>query len=678
MSLSTLPLGFAEEIIHGVLVRDPYRWLEDRSLPETQQWIEEQQVRFEAYFSDCDGIDTLRKRVRKYLNIEVVDQPARIGSLSFYRLRNRDQEQACIYVLDSESGGERLLVNSSGQRPFTSVGIHRISDDASLLAFQVRHGGADATEIRIVDVENGRILPDGIASGYARGFAFASRGDGFYYCHEFPSKNEDSCIRFHSFHDSAIDRVVFNRVRSRGSRLVLTADATHLGAMWVHQCGDEAVGDFFIAPRERDSDWQPVFVEKKLPHNPVLYRGRIFVLSFEGAPNGRIIEVSANGHELRTVVPEDETPLRQVAVAGGRFFASYLRNGYPSVCRWTLEGEAEGEIDIPANGTIHILPQLGSSQESLFYAHESFAEQPSIHEWMPESGKSHVWHSRASSRELDCFLVRDHSFPRQDGTAIPVTLVGRRREAQSGGRPAIMTGYGGFGVPVTPQFSALVAIMMDLGAVFVLPHIRGGGEFGRPWHDAGRGRNRQTAIDDFIAAAEWLFAEGITSPAKLAIFGGSNSGLLVGAAMTQHPDLFRAALCIAPLLDMVRYECFDQAAKWKAEYGSVEDAADFQALLAYSPYHNVQQNVNYPATLFVTGDKDDRCNSAHVRKMAARLQERETQTHPILVDYSDERGHSPALPLSVRVDALMRRLAFFTRELGIEVPAEVRHEMAGS
>jgi prolyl oligopeptidase len=230
-----------------------------------------------------------------------------------------------------------------------------------------------------------------------------------------------------------------------------------------------------------------------------------------------------------------------------------------------------------------------------------------------------------------------------------------------------MTGYGGFGVAMTPQFSVLIAIMMELGVSFALPNVRGGGEFGRVWHEAARGRNRQVAFDDFVAAAEWLCKNDVTTPDQLAIFGGSNSGLLVAAAMTQRPDLFQAVLCIAPLLDMVRYEFFDHASKWRQEYGSVEDSQDFQSLYAYSPYHRVKDIVNYPSVLFVSGDSDDRCNPAHVRKMAARLQNRDVQRSPIVVDYSEERGHSPVLPLTVRIDALTRRVMFLCRELNISV-----------
>jgi len=249
-----------------------------------------------------------------------------------------------------------------------------------------------------------------------------------------------------------------------------------------------------------------------------------------------------------------------------------------------------------------------------------------------------------------------------------MTLVAPQKTDTGVGSPVIMTSYGGFGVPTAPGFSVLVSVMMELGATFALPHIRGGSEFGRRWHDEARGRNRQVAFDDFIAAAQWLCANGEASPKRLAIFGGSNAGLLVGAAMTQRPDLFSAALCIAPLLDMVRYERFDRAMQWRQEYGASEIEEEFQALYAYSPYHNIADDVDYPPVLFVSGDRDDRCNPAHVRKMAARLQQRDVQSNSVLVDYSLERGHSPVLPLSIRIESLARRLAFLCRELNITIP----------
>jgi prolyl oligopeptidase len=250
-----------------------------------------------------------------------------------------------------------------------------------------------------------------------------------------------------------------------------------------------------------------------------------------------------------------------------------------------------------------------------------------------------------------------------------MTLVVGKNTDSTCGAPVVMSAYGGFGVSATPQFSILVTILLELGAVFALPHIRGGGEFGRAWHEAARTKNRQTSFDDLLMAAEWLCHEGVTSPRQLAIFGGSNSGLLAGAAMTQRPDLFRAVLCIAPLLDMLRYECFDQAARWSHEYGSIDGPEEFGALYAYSPYHRIEDHTGYPAVMFVSGDKDERCDPAHVRKMAARLQDRDSQISPVIVDYSEERGHSPVLPLSTRVGALTRRIAFLCKELGLSTSA---------
>jgi prolyl oligopeptidase len=235
----------------------------------------------------------------------------------------------------------------------------------------------------------------------------------------------------------------------------------------------------------------------------------------------------------------------------------------------------------------------------------------------------------------------------------------------------IMTSYGGFGLTLTPQFSIFVSVMLELGFLFALPEIRGGGENGRQWHEAARRRNRQVAFDDFIAAAEWLCARGFTAPDKLAIFGGSNSAILVGAAITQRPDLFRAALCVAPLFDMLRYHLFDRADIWSYEYGTADDPEDFRALNAYSPYHNVRENANYPAVLLVCGDQDTRCNPAHARKMTARLQDRPAQQSSILIDHSAERGHAPTLPLSVRINALTDRIAFLCHELGVALPQGV-------
>jgi prolyl oligopeptidase len=306
-----------------------------------------------------------------------------------------------------------------------------------------------------------------------------------------------------------------------------------------------------------------------------------------------------------------------------------------------------------------------AERDEILFERESFAVPPEIHRYFIQRGRASIWTKRKIPIEPRRFARGEVRFLAKDGVEVPMFLVGGR-QAFTGPRPTILTSYGGFGTSVTPQFSVLAMYLMERGCLFALPRIRGGSDLGAPWHEAGRGRNRQVAFDDFLSAAEWLISSGHTDPNRLAIFGGSNSGLLVLAVMTQRPDLFRAVLAIAPLADMLRYHLFDQAHYWREEFGTSENQKDFEALRHYSPYHNVQNGTAYPATMIVSGDRDQNCNSLHARKMTARLQAANGSASPILLDYQQLRGHSPVLPLSFRVEALTDRLAFLVDQLGLE------------
>jgi prolyl oligopeptidase len=656
------------EILHGVPIVDPFRWLEDRSSDRTTSWIAEQQLFHEAYFAGIAPLDAIRSRVSDYLDVEKIDQPVRLDNHFVYRRRRKHQEQPCICVRDRATDEERILVDPSVQGPFASVAIHRVSEDGSLLAYELRHGGSDSNEIHIVDTENGRVLPDCLPVGYARGLVFSRDRSGFYYSHDQVSLTDEHTIRFHQFGATANAPILFRAPRTPRSRLLLSADSTRLGATYVREDGADLRIDFHIAQHNLHPQWKPVFTNQLAPYWPILDHGRIFVWTEDRAPNGKLIEVAIDGTTLRVVVPEPEAPIRQIARAGDRFYVHYLVDRQWIIRSWTLDGVSTGTLPLPAHGTVHMLPGLSAESQSLFYCYESFTDPLRLCEYHPESGTTMRTTESLPSPGLELVRVHEVWFHSKDGTPIPMSLLMRNDLALSTPQSAILTGYGGFGAAITPQFSVLVAVLVELGAVFAVPSIRGGGEFGKAWHEAGRGRNRQVAIDDFIAAAEWLAGWNTISPRLVGAFGGSNGGLLVAAATTQRPDLFRAVLCIAPLLDMVRHERFDQARKWRLEYGTVDDAEDFHALYRYSPYHRIEEDVNYPATLFVTGDRDDRCNPAHVRKMASRLQSRPAQTNPILVDYSAERGHSPVLPLSVRTAALSRRIAFLASELGLPMP----------
>jgi prolyl oligopeptidase len=658
------------DVIHDTAVHDPYRWLEDPTRPATREWIQQQQRECTSYFDGYSGMGRLRTRVESLLDVEAVDQPCIVNSRYFFRQRDKRREQACIYFRDGVTGTDRLLVDPSTEGSFAAAEIYRVSDDGVLLAYGLARGGGDRREIHIIDTEAGTDKSRALPEGYRRGFAFAPNNQGFYCVHETNSAGADYAVRYCSLSGNASDRVVFSRPRSPGSSLTLISDDLHLGAIWVEMRGARRECDFFIASYASEMVWRPIFQNKLVPHAPFLHSGRIFVLTYESKGNGELVELLGDGQGLRVILPERDSPPRQIAFAGRTVLATYYSSAGSILESRTIEGDRLSAPMI-SEGTIRLLPQMMNSARSVFSTYETFIQPPSVFEYCSETDKTSLWHKPEYLSASGIFSVRASSFPSIDGVDIPISIVSSPQSSVFTRTPLIMTTYGGFGVPTTPRFSALETVMLELGATLAIPHIRGGGEHGKAWHEAGRGIRRQTSIDDFLSAAEWLCHEGLTSPKELAIFGGSHSGLLVGAAVTQRPELFRAGLCIAPLLDMVRYEIFDRAARWRSEYGTTADPDEFYALYGYSPYHRVRDGVNYPAMLFVTGDQDDRCNPAHVRKMAARLKERACQSNPILVDYSSERGHSPTLPLSVRIDALTRRIAFLCRELNIEVSYEV-------
>jgi|HubBroStandDraft_1064217.scaffolds.fasta_scaffold05365_5 prolyl oligopeptidase len=657
-----------EEIVHGTAIRDPFRWLEDRNLPETEDWIVTQQRHSERYFRSCPDLEIIERRVRQYLDIEVLDQPAQVRDRYFYRKRPLGQEQGQICVRGKSGVRERVLIDPSRDGRFTSVSIHRISSDAAHLAYELKRGGGDQMEIRFLDVNAGTILPNAIPPGYARGLAFSRAG--FFYCHEIDENSSEHRICYESFGYLEEASVVFHVPRTKGSRLVLRGNDRWLGAISFRPEERDVVTDFWIRElHDESADWIHIIHGRRARYRPFFWRDRILALAETESGSSQLIELSPTGDEMGVFVPEKHGPIQQIVCTRDRIFSSYVEHDATTIDARLFSGQRADSVSMPHGGTVRMLPSLAQETDSLFYSFESFEVPLAIYELHASTNSAVLWHQQKPPKPDRRAKVQESTIQSKDGVQIPLTLVTLEpTEATTAPRPAIMTSYGGFGATMTPQFSVLATILMELGTTLAVPHIRGGGEFGKAWHDAGRARNRQTSFNDFIAAAEWLCSQGTTTPRRLGIFGGSNSGLLVATAMTERPDLFGAVLCIAPLLDMVRYEQFDQAVKWRREFGTVEDLEDFRALYSYSPYHHVDEDVDYPPILFVTGDRDDRCNPAHVRKMAARLQGRSAQRSPVIVDYSQERGHSPVLPLSVRIPALARRIAFLCRELKISVP----------
>jgi prolyl oligopeptidase len=661
------------ETLHGVTVSDPYRWLEDRNSARTQAWVEGQTRYARAYLDRIPGRERIRERVCELLDVETYDSVFGNGSHYFFRKRLPGEEQSCIYMRDVASGEDRLLLDPAalGKSIYTAVKPLRVSPDGQLLLYEIKEGGERTGRFAILDLHNGQTLPDVLPRGYLRGFAFAPGGRSFYYVHESPEDLKPfRRAAFHHFLGTSFaeDREIFVAGEDKNLRLCLLTDGKRLGFL-VHRFLGRVRTDLYWRPMEGPGHMEPLVRSAEYLFSPVLMHNRVFAATDRDAPNLRIVELrhrKRKAPEWVEVVPESDTAICQWLVVGDRVCVSRIQGTKAGVSLFDFSGRKTSELPIRAGETVRL---IGGSHENteLLFETESFMEPVSIWRYSEKIGKRVLWAKRCVPFGSGNYGHTQVWSTSKDGTRVPMSLVGRRDLLAGGNHPVIMTSYGGFGVSVTPQFSVFVAFLMERGCLFALPHIRGGSEFGVAWHEAAKKHSRQNAHDDFLGAAEWLIAAGRAWPEKFAIFGGSNSGLLVAAAMTQRPDLFRTVLCMVPMLDMLRYHLFDNAHVWREEFGSADDLDDFLALANYSPYHQVRSGTAYPATMIVSGDADQNCNPLHARKMTARLQAANSSGYPILLDYSRFRGHSPVLPLRERINALTDRLAFLCDQLQLPV-----------
>lgn len=661
------------ETLHGVPVTDPYRWLENQDSPRTRAWIEEQTRYARAYLDRIPGRDRIRQRIHTFLAVETYDALQKIGNRYFYRKRLPDQAQPCICMRDGAGGEDQLLIDPSerGTGVYTAIKPLRVSPDGRLLLYEVKEGGERTGTFELLEIETRKRLPDILPRGYLRGFAFAPDGRSFYYVHEaLYAKRPFYRAAYHHVLATPFseDREVFFAGEDEKIRLGLFSETKHL-VFFVSRFLEKTLTDIYLKPLEEDGLPEPIFRGIDYSLGVRFLGNRILALTDCDAPNRRIVEIRLrdNGeHEWIDIVPESDTPISNWLIVRNCIFVSYMKQMTQQICIFDFFGKKIAEMPIRSDETVRMIGGSPDSDELLLES-ESFTEPIAIFRYSAISNKRKLWAKRSIPFDSENYSHSQIWYTSKDGTCIPMFLVGLRDVLEGGGNPTIMTSYGGYGVSMTPQFSIFVAFLMERGCLFALPNIRGGSEFGVEWHNAAKRRNRQTAYDDFLSASEWLIKTGRTAPGKLAIFGGSNSGLLVGAALTQRPDLFRVVVCMVPMLDMLRYHLFDNAHVWKDEFGTADDPDDFAALERYSPYHQVRDGVAYPATMIVSGDADRNCNPLHARKMTARLQAANVSERPIFLDYSKFRGHSPVLPLSERVEALTDRMAFLSDQLQLSV-----------
>lgn len=659
--------GGVVEMIHGVEVRDPYRWLEDRQLPATEEWIGRQRQLCDQYFCQNRYFHPLREGVSHALSVEIIDQAVRVGNKLFLKKQMKGQDRAAIWVCGGDGLDGRVLVDPAEIGANVSVEILRISNDGLLLAFSVRESGTDAMAVRVANVASGELLPDLLPHCYLRGFTFDTQNSGFYYSLEPLEPNDSLSILHHQLSEPlSADVSLFSIPRKEHRQLGVCLSGRTLVATVTELAGVELIHDLYSANQNEHSTWTPLYRGLRGRLWPILGTERVFFFEQEEAVNGRLIEWVNRDTSPRVVVPERPGSIQRVAVVRNGFLVAYVSNRQPHIEYWSFEGDQLGSISLPAGGGIEVLPLCSEVSSSLFFHHESYVDAPSLWEVDLNSPQWRKPIQRTASPEKSSAVVHECWYASSDGTRIPMVLLEPQRKLNSGPRPFALFGYGGFGTSELPRYSRLAKLLTDLGVSVARPGIRGGAEFGEHWHQAAVGRRKQTSIDDFVAATQWLIDEGVADPHRLAAIGNSNGGLLVTAAAVQRPDLFRAVLSAGPLADMVRYEQFDHASRWRREYGTVEDANDFHALFAYSPYHHIHPDVSYPAVLFISGDADDRCNPAHARKMIAALQGCAAQLRPILLDYAADWGHVPTLSFSERIEAVTRKMAFLCQELDVD------------
>lgn len=657
------------ETLHGLEIVDPYRWLEDQKSPETRAWIDAQNAHTHALLSVLPGREALKQRLAELLKVDSQGIPFEAGGRYFFSKRSAEQDLAVLYVREGLKGADQVLVDPhplSADRS-TSVSILDVSSDGKVLAYGIRQGGEDEIVVQLFDVDGRKTLPDRMAKARYFGIGIKPDKSGFYYT---KFGKEGPRVYYHAMGtDAAKDAEIFG-IGYGPDKIINTAlsdDGRYLLITVLH--GSAA----------RKTEIYVQDVAKQGPITSIVndidarFRGgvggdRLYLETNWKAPNGRILEVDlgdAARDRWREVVPTGPSVIESFARLGGKLVVQYLENATTKLKIFDPQGRHIRDVALPGLGAVNSVAGRWDSKEA-FFAFTSFHFPTTSFRYDMESGERTVWARQNVPISSDKFEVKQVWYESKDKTRVPMFLVHAKGLQLDGERPTFLTGYGGFNLSRTPAFSALIAAWVERGGVYALPNLRGGGEFGEDWHRAGMLEKKQNVFDDFFGAAEWLIANQYTNPKKLAIAGGSNGGLLVGAALTQRPELFQAVICSVPLLDMVRYHKFLVARFWVPEYGSSEDPKQFEYIRAYSPYHRVVAGTKYPALMMVSGDADTRVDPLHARKMTALLQSATASDRPILLHYDTKGGHSAGKPISKTIEDTTDEISFLLWQLGVK------------
>jgi prolyl oligopeptidase len=670
------------EVLHGVRVDDPFRWLEDATSPEVQGWMKSQDDAARAVLSKLPGRDRLAKRFHELFYVDSISAPLVRSGRFFYTRTHADKEKAIVYWREGESGREKVLLdpNTWSADGTASLGVWQPSWDGRYVVYGRRENGEDEATLHVIDVDAGKDLEvDVIPGGKYADPSWTPDSASFYYewlptdasipIADRPGYTE---IRLHRLGaDPKTDVRVRERTGDPSTFLSqsLSRDGRYLFAYVIRGWNenDVWVRDLGLG----DQSFERIIEGHNASYSVIAWKGDFYIQTDEGASHGRIFKTSAvapgRTHWVEIVHEDPSATIDGMTIVGGRLAVSYLHDATSEIRTVALDGSDPRVVPLPGLGTTYGV--VGNpDQDDAYFAFSSFTTPMQVYALSIRSNGPRLWAKVQLPIEPDRFEVEQVFYASADGTRVPMFLVHRKGLVKTGRVPTLLYGYGGFDVSLTPAFRASIYPWIEAGGLYAVANLRGGGEYGKAWHDAGRGAHKQNVFDDFAAAARWLESVGWTSPAKLAINGGSNGGLLVGAAMTQHPELYGAVVCQVPLLDMIRYHLFGSGKTWIPEYGSADDEAQFRTLYAYSPYHHVSPGTQYPPLLMMSADHDDRVDPVHARKFVAAVEAAESalpRPSPVLLRIERHSGHGGADQIRQAIDMSADMYAFLFQALAV-------------
>ncbi|PYX57824.1 MAG: S9 family peptidase [Acidobacteria bacterium] len=670
------------ETLHGTRIVDNYRWLEDGKNPETQKWVDAEMSYTRAVLDPLPGREQIHKRLTELLTIGNINVPQIGGKYYFYTRRDGMQNQPVLYVREGLNGQDRVVVDANQLAADGTIALDWFepSEHGKYVAYGTSPSGSEMSTLHIIETKTGKLLPDTIGRTRAASIAWKLDNSGFYYT-RYPKKGDvaegQEMYNRHIFYhelgsDPADDPLIFGEGRDAEDwpNVTLSNDGRWL-LIQVEQGWTKT--ELFLVDMKSDKPASRVTTGKNFLYGGQVFDGKLFITTNEDAPRYRVFVTDATNFDRenwKEIIPQTDAVLQGTGVFGGKLFAQYEQNASSQIKLFDLEGKKISDLALPTIGTV-----FGSGgkwdRDELFYGFQSFTVAPSIYHYDLKDGSTSLW-TKVDAPSIDpaAYEVQQEWYHSKDGTRVPMFVVHKKGLKKDGRNPTLVTAYGGFNVSLTPTFSRTAYLWMEHGGVYAVANLRGGAEFGEDWHRAGMLDKKQNVFDDMIAAAEHLIAEKYTDKNHLAVQGGSNGGLLMGAMITQRPDLFRAVVCQVPLLDMLHYQDFQIAKLWIPEYGSAENPEQFKWLYAYSPYHHVKPGAEYPAILFMTADTDTRVDPMHAKKMAALMQAEAkngtSRDRPILLRIETKAGHGAGKPVTKQIEEFTDLYSFLFWQLGVK------------